>query len=1166
MPQADLHAKYDRMVFEFEIAFSSARTGGSIVQLSGAGSSQARYTPFWNTILTGFAFEVRGTDGTGPFTAGTYVTFEFMGSGLLGPWTVHATTFQNCTVRLEIDNFRAYSYNGGILEVRIAAARFYVDGVLKWSTGAQYYLQATFFASSALPIIGVPPLWSTSSAVNPAPIFGSAPGGTTPSSASASITTTITGSWTVRETAISSFVGFPMTVSLAEVPALGSCPCNAPPLPTISASNTGSIVLNSHCSTERTTEFFDHVECDQCSNGPAAVPAEFDVYESTERFTSKIASCFSIPDLPASVKKMDPDNYRAVIYRGGFPRTRRQSFATCQTAWPDPDPSDPSETVTEGVHPRQSAILGNVAGTAHALEDTFGYSVLSPAGKQAFEYNAVGYDAVLTSPGVCPVVDPEDPPGTIIPCWDDTPSTCLYQHGTTFAPLIDSDSDNPYMFGILYHTDEVARYVNYWGSRGFSFLYWFPPNTEDTNDDGIPDAQDQWPMHGDAAPVEYWLMKGDQWEYQAALPEGEKTRRRTTLVSAPLVHGCLGLFIQAYMLGVESSFWGDATFKVDDEAPAEEVQLDEDSSAAWTFVDCSGAFDASGVELTPDPGELVVQAEFAMGSFTAKPYLYPHVANRFVFDWFDPNVSSVEIFLVGQSGVSVLIATVKGEVFRPINPSDDKYSGSWAQDFGVQLYTDTGADVLAEGVSAAYMADPELVHAFSLLAGRTAKAIRFVVTALDDAEPVKLKYPVFRISDDPSRVYQENKSQAAIVWPNGPGVRFGNGAFFYDGSHHATPVVLPPGYPPFGMKPSALDWLTTKRLMLLSKAFDEDLPAEIAAMWDQYEATTAAEVDTFSTAFLIPSTDRVFPRAALGNGASCPPLCSAPRRARGADWKPTGAFAQESVSFAVEPRWFVGNDTTHLHYPGDDSRRTTAVASLAGWPATKFLGAVDNSEGYWHIKRGAKWIAYISPWEGCFSVRRKGKIVRYLDLDCFVKLGLMFEGWATDEDITAFAYNLENPKYQKEAVAYESEDVSNLAIVCKADGTILVVFIENDAVKAIRSKSIGEYWSSAVALGFSGKWLSACEDAKRGIEVITVLDHTSGSSGARPWKVFRKLAEDLAFLEIATIVTQAEADVTGGKVEFSSERGRPLVFSYPDSGTPRRFRSFDHGETWVEDS
>lgn len=1175
MPNADLHQSANT-VYEIGYSPSFSRTGGSTLALLGSANFETRWAPRHDAISIGFQMYYEAKDGsTGPGSTGTYAHLEIPDLGISQVWNVSTTTNVASTSRLEIDNRRVYSYNGGVLEVRIDAIRWIVDGTVRWSTGAVYIANASYFCASAIPLIGIPANWSCGAAVDPVPILGTAPTpSTTPSRKGAEITVVVSGLWTDDGNA------YPVLIELTEIPS-NPCTCEGSAPTTLSASTTADVSIQAFSSSYATTVFRRRFTDCLCPDGAIPHPyGVFDVWDSSIEWISKESAILTIPNLPARVKRFDPDNYRAVIIRGGFPKTTRGAYAGCQTHFPEPLGDDSVVSVVEEVHPRQTSILGNVGGSTHALEDTLAYSVPSPASKRSQRYLGQKTTVIVVSPAGCPVEGGGDGESfamtsEIPECFPRDDIYCYTTQGTAFNPEVDTLAANPYMIGIITHDDATARYVNYWGSRLWSFVYWFPANTVDTDDDGANEAQSIWPMYGAPSPVEYWLMKGDQWEYHSALPGGEQTKRRTTLVSAPLVHGCLGLFIQNYILGAESSWWGDATFKVDDTAPIAEVQLDSTSSPDWTFVHASGSFDSAGVILTPVAGQFQLTAEYAMGNFLRFPYLTPHICDRFYLDWLDANITRVQIYLVGQSGSVIKLGEAKGEVYRPINPADNKYAGSWAQDFGVGIYSDAGSDLLAEGISAVYMADPELVHAFCLLEGRTSMALRFVVDVASDAATAKILYPKFRTpsaAEDGdrgaahSRVYQENTSQAAVVWRNRPGVRFGNASWYYDSAHHAEPIVLPPGYPPLGMKATALDWLTFRRLVLEARAYNDGLGAEIATLYDANEATTPAAVDNFSVAFLIPSTDRVFPRAALVNGASCPPMCGVPRRGRSSDWKATGAFAHETCSHAVEPRYLVGNDTTHLYNPADGARWTDPIASLAGWPVTVNLHAVENDEGLFYVQRGSKRIAIISPWEGLFCVRRKSKYVRDLDLHNYRGLGLMFEAQATDEDITVVGYNVASPQFVKDAVAYVTADVGvgGISIVCKSDGTILVVFSELGAVKSTRSRSTGEYWSDPMALGFNGKWVDACEDEASGMEFIVTCDFTDGSSSARPWKLYRKLAESESWEFTVDIVTQAEADVTGGNIYFSDEPGHPLIFSFADSGVPRRFRSFDWGDSFTE--
>lgn len=1175
MPNLDRKATFERIELFGTMTLEKSVASGQII----AGCSM--YTQWCVdavSVLTGIEIGLQGVEGSGSMTVGTYATVRIPLLGVNLSITLDATLIHTGAVPYVVEIYPGvlYSMAGGAWRLKFSALRVYINGSLVHSEGATTLDNYYYFTPAGIPLLGIPPAYAASAAVNPAPIIGGVDRSTTISSTTSYGRARITDAGCrFKEPGSSEWQALPVLVDLLAIPSV-ECDCAAPDPADLVASSMSDVAVSAEQHLERETTLHLTGQPLYCTNGPAT-SGSVDIYKTRLEWWGNSSAVTTVPNLPASVKRIHPSGHREVVYRGGMPQTIRSATKSCGVD--GIGEGIEMVTVTDEVHPRQSDILSVVGAGPDALEDTFGYAVPSPAARNEFRYKAIGYSAVITGPAACPAVLPEEPPGTVIPPTAPEDEVCYITQSSTFVPIVDDEFDNPDLLGYLHHADALVRYMNYWGSRHWSFFNWFPGNTIDTDDDGIPDAQDVWKVFDDRIDVGYWLAKGDQYTEHPALPPSERLRTRTTLFTAPLTYGQLRGFVGG-AIGVRSSWWGDETFRVDAAAPLVSLEVDADASASWIFEDCSASFGAGGITLTPDPGKTTITAKLALGSFTQWPYLYPHLASEIEVDWEPGNIDTVAVEMVGHSGSTATLTDTPGRYPRPMMGADSIYSGSYAQDLGQFFFEDKGDDLLPEGDSDAAMADAERTHAFALLAGRTAAELRFTIDVLSDAATCEIKYPVLYASIDNAGLFPENRSNHVVVWPDGPGIRFGNVAHYYDGIVNATPIAVPPGVPPLpGLKlawmPSAIDWLCFKNLALNALPHDDDLATHIADLFDSEEASDAGEADHAAIAMLVPR-GTVFPVAAIVNGSGCPPVCMWPTRMRDVDTlAKTGDWGLETWSYAEERRFYVGNEAMSLN--GPDVFTSLYSPAISGWPVTFHRSAVTNEEDYHQVRHGAAEVGTIRPWQGCLIVRRpaSGEIGREPDV-LHTSDGLRWEalviydeGLARDSLVVRRSHGMPVYGFETQVEVANGEEASFPSLAFLAWGRLVCAYTRAGAFQARYSDDDGETWEDEVALISPADVAGRIHSNPDGETLAIAFRYNSGSSG--PGKLYYRFQGpgDTAMSAAAAIVSSS-----GSAIDFEPESfglswdpslgAWSLMAKKSGDPGPTRFYSADDGASWTE--
>jgi hypothetical protein len=522
-------------------------------------------------------------------------------------------------------------------------------------------------------------------------------------------------------------------------------------------------------------------------------------------------------------------------------------------------------------------------------------------------------------------------------------------------PSVETRFENPTISGYLDHAQNVPRYINTWATPHNSYFLFFPSAADPHN----------WKVFGTKQPSdEYWLPLRQQYaSYQNSsggtdpLPANENYRRRPNIVSEPIFRGALSQHVKNQFLGELSSFWGISRFDVLPVEPIPEVNL-RDAAARFS---ADGASISHGTTMTLTPSQFEFTVTFDMTDWDTAPYMWPHIANEFEFASFHFNVSSVEIYLIAQTGERLLLSNdlAGGIAYRPIPANDKHYAGSWAQDF---LLTQ-GADAIQGGVSLASFENPELATALQLNKARTCERLEIRI-GLESLTPFDLEYPVLRIPSTPVYPRHISGQACALIYDDGPGLLYGHLDFWNEDAVperlHDRPQKLEPSEGPM----SLVDFLCFKHAFFDARHYENGLDSALSALYDAREGQGRIDSARHRYAFAQPrpEDDKDYPpggRWLLVNSfREGPPLACFPRRARDATTlSDLASFDQMAYSLCVGPQWYVspGHETHVVNQAIDPPELTEAIdpQPVSEWFLTFHNHAILNNEPPYQIWRDA---------------------------------------------------------------------------------------------------------------------------------------------------------------------------------------------------------------------
>jgi hypothetical protein len=887
----------------------------------GFGSIYTSFTPDNENTNRGFELSILAQTGTGsnPLTA-VKTEYRLQVPSMAIDTTISHTTFDtDATMELVFYGLLPYGQNGFVWKSYCDSWEWYINGSLQQTFGG-FNVDTNYFTPSSIPYFGIDPTITAHGIIQPVPVVGPVSGTLTAGTATG--VGRATGGWEFYEGG--QWRAHPVAVSFLAAPAL-TCAAS-PGIGSATATNTGNADLSAQSS--------------------------FVVTTSTRTTEITTAELTMLPNLTRGVGRMNPD-YRALLRRGGFPYARQHAYRSCEFINLEGE-STPVNVIAENEYFQSYSAFQSVVGNDyHIIEEPMTRTIYAPG--------------AIT--------------GTKIYCTTAGVTTGMI--GSTVGREVQTrggSGGNSQMLPWLSHDyNSIARYKNYCAHPHWSYALDFPRDVDDTH----PVTAYNWPVDGSTVnPSNYWVPGRTQWLWAPLLPAEEKYRTRNSIVFEPLNEGKYGFLVGSYNLGYGiSSFWGNSRWIAQNLNTPESVTFNANNATQWNLSGCTGAFAADRVVLAADSGVTAFNARLTVAQWYRAPFQAPLLRGRVTLNWLPANVATVKVYQVSQTGQRVLLTDNVTGTYARKAAADTKYAGSWAQDYGMAgAVSDAGADTTVAGISSTVMADPELVHSFELLPIRGITYLDFEITLTAPSLAMTLFYPTFSLSTLDPVIVQEQGHHANILYPAGPGMRWGHHLWLdVDPTHlRELPDIYPIGTTPLGWKTSVLDALCWKRVYVHGVDRSTNLATEIRSLYDNLELIGTftnpsnnnqiyRECDDSSIG-VITTPGRAGTIHLVNSCAEYPPLASWPMRGRDSNWQPTGDYCQVAWSLIQGPRYYVSNAKPLELKNGSDVWTTGATGVPSGWNITTHNREVTNSEGdVFKVRWGGADKATASPYWGYFA-------------------------------------------------------------------------------------------------------------------------------------------------------------------------------------------------------
>lgn len=602
-------------------------------------------------------------------------------------------TSMSCSVLLT--GVKLYATAGGGWSITFSW-EFFVEGS-SHSSGGPVTLSSNWFCPAGTPILGIPPEVVAIAKINPEPLLGPPQTFSSLVNFTADVQVTASGGWRFKYAGSGSWQSPP--VSLSPLPPSSGCG-TLPPMPSYSATTT----WNAQTTSRHTTSYV----------GSSS--------QARHQMDRTAASLYLIPVLDRSMTRIGGE-YAALWYRAAVPYARSSQTTECWDI--DPGTGDWDD-------------IGSGAATTTHEERSQHYSeFLEEVGVDVATIEAPLHSA-LYSPVVVDAdsMDSVNKPGNV--------AGRYFKRGA-YRGAYPYSSEDPDTAGLVAYLQPVwneprpdlVSFCNQVAAPHWLLFFYFPSQTG---------AGYQWEVDGATElPEDYWLPWRGQWLSHPSLPDGG-SRRRANVLAEGLYHSALSPFVQSRYFGnCESGWVGVRRFWRVPLSPPASYTYTSGSSSLWSGTDCTLSFGATSVTATATAAGTCT-VDLLLRSFTVEPYCFPQIAKGMVLDWvLGGGATGGSAHLVSVDGSEVLYSDTPSpaERLRPLG-DDQKYVGSWRQDFGQGTVSDQGTDDLASGDSDAafYGADPARAHHYMLLAGRGAKYLRFKFTANAAGDTMEVRYPV----------------------------------------------------------------------------------------------------------------------------------------------------------------------------------------------------------------------------------------------------------------------------------------------------------------------------------------------------------------------------------------------------------------------------------------
>ncbi len=594
----------------------------------------------------------------------------------------------------------------------------------------------------------------------------------------------------------------------------------------------------------------------------------------------------------------------------------------------------------------------------------------------------------------------------------------------------------------------LPTYINTWASPHWHCYLWFP------DDDATGELTDyDWPVDGERATChDYWGRIGQQWIHHPPLPSPKETETRVDVLTEPVRWGPLTALIKEAILGhAATSWWGISFFRTETPAWAGSSTT---TGSGWTIEGASADHDDGEVVLTPSAEEVVVEYDL-----TAEHW-HRLAAAKILTTWSGSGIESGRAYLVAADGRELLLSAepMESAALRP-RGKNRKFAGTWAQDYGSGFAEVEGEDTHKRGDSAAVAADPDrlfqlqLAHAY----GAAKMRWRFQVSG---TSPITLSYPVFYAPEEGGLVLTETSRFGPILYAESPGFRWGNVKWWSDSGHHHPPLVRELGSPP-----TALDWMSWKRVLYEARDYNDGFQDEINTVWGPEGITTKSVLAAQTSWFMAPIGTHG--TAVLQNLYSCvPPQPCLPWFAKDAALIDTDDLEQNAWSHCVEPRYYVEPEGFDLVSPTAGTPWTGESAKeMTGWTIREHRNRTTGYEmaDFLVRQRSRDW-AKASPWHGAFaSLRLHAQARCALDT---LRSDLQLKMWIDEDREVRFGMRAakEGDSFSNVATGLTGNCLAARWSRTDAAPFVWLLLADDTTVKLYRSEDFGETWIMAEEL------------------------------------------------------------------------------------------------------
>jgi hypothetical protein len=681
--------------------------------------------------------------------------------------------------------------------------------------------------------------------------------------------------------------------------------------------------------------------------------------------------------------------------------------------------------------------------------------------------------------------------------------------------------------------------------------------------------RDNWEVDGSPEnDADYWGPLKTGWNYNALWDAGNRPGTRSHYVMPPLQddNGHTG---NLDVLAAGQRWVGAACFDVESATIPNDVQLSTTVPSVWTPKSNSGTPECTvtlgaNVVLTGFTGA-TAQVDVSLAQWSERPFLQLVLAKRALVGWVATNVTSIETLLVGADGVETSLGTTTG--WKDISAGgQDKYAGSWQQDFGAGVVTDSPTDDTVDGRSATTMASPLELTAFSLGKGRQYRSLRFKVTPTNTANPVTLDWPKFELHNTHPVIYRENGQVSILVWPNGPAVRIGGLTHYVPGfGWQHPPIVRSPDD-----QSTVLDGIGIMNSLFrgvhpeLGGGGFPSVSTRLTQIYDTFETQGYGGSDSHSHFTVLPKgTNDTIRFALVSSMREVPPHCTFPvKQFDVTTWAKTGSHWNGRFDEVTDLAVIVSGGDLPATLQTDTG---AAVGSLAaspptGWYVHESRLNLDNTEDDYKIDAGGLTLAKVRPWRGWFVLHEEaagagsGPSVWCDDLGqrwiaTIASGGVRLLRGRTGSLVASLPQEIQ--------VTVDATDTKPDG-VAGADGAIWLVWQRGTNVYRGVSYDDGETFDiSSVGAGLMPR--VACDDL--GTVAVAKFAYNSGSSGPGRISVQIKRSHETAFGSFVTI--PVDVDDTGFDISaITSTGGEWLVVA--TSTTLKKFQSRDDATTWED--